>query len=88
MKRGITKQEIHKQVKISTKKYNCLKQRMHRTNTTIINYRGMTSQITTEHIEFMKKWFSCQENVGKPFKWVFKALKDKFLFDQKGITIK
>lgn len=80
--------EVCEQLKMSKRKYNRLMQRIKRNNSTIMFKKGKTSSITDEHIQFLKEWFDNKDNVGKPFKWAFKALKIYFSFDQQGITIK
>ena len=64
-------------------------QRIKRNNSTIIaKKKGKASLITDEHIQFLKEWFDLERNIGKPFKWAYKALRIHFKFDKKGITIK
>ena len=42
---------------------------------------GKSSSITDDHIQYLVNWFTSKENIGKPFKWAFKALKTTFKFD-------
>ena len=38
--------------------------------------RGKKSMIMDKHIEFLKEWFEDKNNIGKPFKCSFHALKN------------
>lgn len=49
--------------------------------------RGKRPKINDEHINFLKEWFEEKVNIGKPFKYAYQALTNKYFPGPEGIGI-
>ena len=67
----LSRGKIARKLDMSTKKVNRLFQRIRKNGSLVPRKRGRCRKITKKMVDFLKKWFENDTNVGKSFKYAY-----------------